>query len=601
MPKLDKFDRKHLANLTAYEREIDRLFQEAVTQAAMIGSSISDLSPDVLFSFDNDPVLRKKFERLMSGLKKGMSAAVVNGINSEWTLANNKNNELSNFVFGDSVGNLSQAQYSRYYNNNDEARKAFIARKENGLALSDRVWNYTDQFKEEIELGLDVGIRNGSSAAEMSRELQSYLKYPDKLFRRVRDKHGVLQLSKAAKAFHPGQGVYRSSYKNARRLAATEGNIAYHTANYLRWQQLPFVVGIEVITSNNHPVPDICDDLKGCYPKDFKFTGWHPQCRCSALTIIKTDDEINADLDKIERGESLDSESVNSVADVPQGFRDWIADNEKRIEQSRSRGTLPYFLRFNGKFLSKSQPDIVDVVVPKAKPVDDMVAMFDRMRKHYGAIANIDGDFYISQCLPNFNFEEYIQEIESNFNSHGASLSRFVISADRESQVSLYTFGQYKEESFYIHRIFKRENDELAVIHNYFKLPEAIQGKGISKEAFRSMYKQYEAAGVDKIYVHANKNVGGYCWGEYGFYADKSQAWGIAIRDESNPVSKLMKENINKFYSKHSDSDLFPMRWLSKIDGAKEYMLGSSWFGELNLKDKKGINDFITYLFGKKK
>ena len=21
---------------------------------------------------------------------------------------------------------------------------------------------------------------------------------------------------------------------------------------------------------------DICDDLKGRYPKDFKFTGWHP-------------------------------------------------------------------------------------------------------------------------------------------------------------------------------------------------------------------------------------------------------------------------------------------------------------------------------------
>lgn len=102
-----------------------------------------------------------------------------------------------------------------------------------------------------------------------------------KLFRRVRDEHGELQLSKRAAVFHPGRGVYRSSYKNARRLAATETNIAYMTADYERWQQLDFVVGIEIKLSNNHtlngvPFTDICDDLKGRYPKDFKFTGWHP-------------------------------------------------------------------------------------------------------------------------------------------------------------------------------------------------------------------------------------------------------------------------------------------------------------------------------------
>ena len=105
------------------------------------------------------------------------------------------------------MGKLSQAQYRRYFSTNDEAREAFIQRKTNGLNLSDRVWNYTNQFKEEIELGLDVSLRNGVSAEEMTKELRQYLKFPDKLFRRVRDEHGVLQLSKRAAAFHPGQGV----------------------------------------------------------------------------------------------------------------------------------------------------------------------------------------------------------------------------------------------------------------------------------------------------------------------------------------------------------------------------------------------------------
>jgi hypothetical protein len=56
-------------------------------------------------------------------------------------------------------------------------------------------------------MALDLGMRDGIPAIEMARDLKQYLKYPDKLFRRVRDVHGQLHLSKAAKKFHPGQGA----------------------------------------------------------------------------------------------------------------------------------------------------------------------------------------------------------------------------------------------------------------------------------------------------------------------------------------------------------------------------------------------------------
>ena len=103
---------------------------------------------------------------------------------------------------------------------------------ENGLNLSDRIWNYTNSFKEEIEMGLDIGLGEGKSASELSSELKRYLNNPDELFRRVRDKHGNLHLSSRAKAYHPGRGVYRSSYKNAMRLAGTETNMAYRITSY---------------------------------------------------------------------------------------------------------------------------------------------------------------------------------------------------------------------------------------------------------------------------------------------------------------------------------------------------------------------------------
>lgn len=348
----DKYEARHLRNLTAYERQIDDIYREAVKEAASISSLVGGTSGDKAFSFKDYPITQHRVNKLLQGLKNSLYGTIVNAVRSEWTLANNKNNELCNQVFGSNVGMLSEAQYRRYYSTNPKALEAFIARKQQGLNLSDRVWNYTNQFKAEIEMGLDLGLRDGLSADEMSRQLRQYLRYPDKLFRRVRDEHGQLHLSKAAKAFHPGQGVYRSSYKNARRLAATESNIAYRTADYDRYQNLDFVVGIEVHLSNNHtlngkPFEDICDQLKGRYPKDFKFTGWHPLCRCHVTSVLKTREELFADNERILRGEPVSTESVNSVDDVPQGFNKWLEENEERMKQGRS---VPYFMTGNPKY-----------------------------------------------------------------------------------------------------------------------------------------------------------------------------------------------------------------------------------------------------------
>lgn len=400
----DKYDRRHRSNLSAYGREIDRLYREIITQAVAIGVSLPDFKPDKLFSFDDYPALRKRVERLLQAMQDGLSSIILNGIKAEWTLANNKNSELARQVFGDNAGKLPQAQYRRYFSTNDSAREAFEKRKVNGLSLSDRVWRYTDQFKEEIELGLDVGIRNGLSADEMSQELRRYLKYPDRLFRRVRDEHGELRLSKRAAAFHPGRGVYRSSYKNARRLAATETNIAYMTADYERWQQLDFVVGIRIVMSNNHtlngrPFTDICDRLsappgstgtkgRGCYPKGFKFTGWHPLCRCHVETILKTDGEIAEDTRRILDGERPDGKSVNRVDDVPDNFKRWLQDNKERYKAAEKRGTLPYFIRDNKKVVdgilnaAKLTPQEVAEIRHKARTDDNVrrtkLAAWDR-------------------------------------------------------------------------------------------------------------------------------------------------------------------------------------------------------------------------------
>lgn len=360
MPKVtDPYERQHIKNLAQYGKMIDKIFRAATQEAAQIGALVgtSNFDPSRVFSFKDYPITLSMIQSLLSRLADSVETAVVNGIEAEWTLANNKNNALSQRVFGDNIGRLTQEQYRRYFSTNDDARQAFIGRKEQGLNLSERVWNYAQGFKNDIELGLDLGIRNGLDADAMSRELRQFLRYPDKLFRRVRDLHGNLVLSQRAADFHPGQGVYRSSYKNARRLAVTETNMAYRTADYERMQQLDFVVGIEIRLSNNHtcngvPLTDICDDLCGRYPKDFKFTGWHPHCRCHVVQILKTEAELMEENRAILLGVEPTTDSVNRVSDVPQAFNEWMKDNTGRMERAKS---LPYFIRDNERYVREAK------------------------------------------------------------------------------------------------------------------------------------------------------------------------------------------------------------------------------------------------------
>ncbi|MDY5968643.1 MAG: ADP-ribosyltransferase [Bacteroidales bacterium] len=354
MAEMDKWEKRHRADTYRYMRQIEKIYDQAAVEAAKLGIGIDGLGEN-LFSFDDFPQLKQRLEHLLNDMRQHVESTVVNGIDAGWQLANERNDELVHSVFGKAAKGMSVEQQLRYFSNNEAAHEAFLQRKVGGLGLSDRVWKYTQGFKNEIEMGLDVGIRDGKSAAEIARDIKQYLVYPDKLFRRVRDEHGNLHLSKAAKAFHPGQGVYRSSYMNARRLAATETNMAYRTADHERHQQLDFIVGIEINLSNNHTSRgvkgvfyDICDDLKGKYPKDFKFTGWHPHCRCYVTTILKTEKELEADRERIMQGKEPTQGSENYVGDVPQGFKDWLDDNAERIQRAKA---LPYFLRDNGSMV----------------------------------------------------------------------------------------------------------------------------------------------------------------------------------------------------------------------------------------------------------
>lgn len=334
-----KWEQEHKKRIEQYERQVNSLYFAISAELVQLGMQAEPLSGKV-FSFSYHHTLNNKSKKILKGFHDRLVAIIQTGVKQEWEFSNKKNDTWAQEIYSNPP--------KKYLNHNTKALKQFQQRKVYGEALSDRVWRYTDQFKEQIEYTLDIGIRDGLSATEIARNLKKYLKEPDRLFRRIRDNKGGLTLSKAAKSYHPGQGVYRSSLKNALRLIRERANTAYRESDYLRWQQSDLIVGIRIQTSRGHkewlekdwyprfkageaPL-EICDQLEGVYPKSFKFIGWHVQCKCFATPIFK--------------GEAQE------VRDIPMQFTQWLKNNKDRIAIAEYKGNTPHFLIENDQYVN---------------------------------------------------------------------------------------------------------------------------------------------------------------------------------------------------------------------------------------------------------
>lgn len=345
---VQSYDAAHYRQTEQYTQAVDALFDRATNEIVRAAAK-GQYDPDKPFSFDDYPSVKALMQSVTKQLASRITTVIETGSKKQWLFACSKNDGFISSILDTSK--LSKAQLKNMQDQNLDALKTFQGRKVEGMNLSQRVWKYVGQYREQLEAALDAGLGEGRSAAQLSRDVRQNLKDPNRLFRRVRDKRGNLVLSKAARAFHPGRGVYRSSAKNAARLTRSEINMAYRESDYLRWQSLDFVVGFEVKRSNHEPLCkcDICEKLKGRYPKHFKFKGWHPQCMCYAVPILMDEETFDenelGDLKAALRGTQYKRlEAKNVVVDVPDGFKEWVREHE---EAQANWSSTPYFIKDN--------------------------------------------------------------------------------------------------------------------------------------------------------------------------------------------------------------------------------------------------------------
>lgn len=318
---MNKYDSQYRNIQIAVITYLQSLYDGTVDQV-LAGLSISSLSDKELFSFKDYPKLSQQADKIIDGMSATLLTYINTQISSVWSLSNSKNDSLVDSLFT----RIKKEPKISFKSHNEKELDVFLSRKVKDLTISDRVWNMNGSFKSEIESAVSAAIEKGQSAKQLARDIKKYLRDPDSRIRRIRDKFGNLKVSTKDLKFNHGSGVYRSAYQNALRLARTEINQAYRLADWERWQQLPFVIGYKIITSQRvSTVCPVCRDLAGIYPKSFKFIGWHPQCMCHCIPIMCSD----SDMDKIIDGQDIKI----SQPQMPSQYNNHI-DNLNRKNQS---------------------------------------------------------------------------------------------------------------------------------------------------------------------------------------------------------------------------------------------------------------------------
>lgn len=347
-----------MKRIIAMEPAVNQLFHDFIFQAA---PWLKKIRYNKLGIWSANPVIEKQIDKILSEFATKYKQVLKVYMTTAWELSEEKNDSIFMKLLKAAGIAVGAKKLLKLFNRERPspggdpvdlsniltlprrvaARDAFLKNRLDQV-ISARVWNLVGQNKTLILNCVQSGILEGKSAPSIARELKKYLKNPDKLFRRVRNpKTGKLGPSKAAKAYHPGRGVYRSSYQNALRLARNETNMSYRKADIDRWQKDPSILGYEVKLSGSHIVTDMCDELTGRYPKSFVWLTWHPSCFCYAVPILPNPDQFADHL-------LNDTPVTGHTTTIPKQATSYVKKNSEKILAMPAK-KRPYFIRDNFK------------------------------------------------------------------------------------------------------------------------------------------------------------------------------------------------------------------------------------------------------------
>lgn len=176
-------------------------------------------------------------------------------------------------------------------NVNTAAVEAIWARTRNGMKLSDRIWETSDNARDNIRAIILDGVARGRDSAQVARSLEQYVKHGAATM--AGDYPGMME--------RIGTRVPKDVCYEAWRLARSEMSMAFMEGVYAAGKVNPAYKGVRWLLSGSHPVPDICDDLasadlyglgSGGYPAGDEPPYPHPNCLCTVAPMTEDTQEF---------------------------------------------------------------------------------------------------------------------------------------------------------------------------------------------------------------------------------------------------------------------------------------------------------------------
>lgn len=260
-----------LAQYVALVEEVYDTLNKEASKAALNAGYKDGSKP---FRWADYPQTKQKIGDIQAQFVEELTAVINRSTSEEWKNSNETQDLVANGVLRAYGAQVKGKEYKRYYETNSDALAAFQKRKDKGMNLSARLWNQSKDYKAELEAAISCAIQKGTSAVTLSKQVSKYLlDFPS------------LQAD-YTEQFGKAANIRNCQYYSAR-LARTEINMAYRSAENERWKQMDFVVGQEIkTTQNGKHEEDMCDQLAGKYPKDFVWTGWHPNCYSDDTKVL---------------------------------------------------------------------------------------------------------------------------------------------------------------------------------------------------------------------------------------------------------------------------------------------------------------------------
>ena len=428
--------------LNRYVSIVEQIYDTLNLEAAKAVSRTDySADSDKPFKWSDYPQTKKQIAGIQSQFVNDIETVIYRGTSDEWKQSNLVQDLLADKALKSYGAVIDKQKYDILYRTNSDALKAFQNRKDKGFNVSAKLWQQSAIYKEELEAAISCAIQKGTSAVTLSKQISKYLLDFPSLRKDYKDKYG--------NAEHLKDCEYRSI-----RLARSEINMAYRTAENERWQQMDFVVGYEVKRSGREFPCVVCESLVGKYPKSFKFTGWHPNCYSDDSEVLTSNGwKLFADVDNDDLVFSLNPQNrapewVESVAKqcysyegdmirffnrsldslvTPDHQMIYLNKNDGRIKKCSA---LEYGIGKGGFYrgCEYSTDDIVEIVIGETVIPFDLFCEFmgywlsdgSTIRKSQVVISQQDGEIpksIIINCIEKMGFRISVNRTTINFYS----------------------------------------------------------------------------------------------------------------------------------------------------------------------------------------